>query len=88
MASSPSAGAAQPDIGAIIIELQITLAALATPLVCSVHSIVGLDFAASLMPGWREPIFPPYFVVGAMYSGFALVVLLAASSRAALAFRR
>ena len=52
-------------------KLQITLAALATPLVCSVHSIVGLDFAASLMPGWREPIFPPYFVVGAMYSGFA-----------------
>ena len=60
-------------------RLQITLAALATPLVCSVHSIVGLDFAASLMPGWREPIFPPYFVVGAMYSGFAMVVLLAAA---------
>jgi Ni/Fe-hydrogenase subunit HybB-like protein len=59
-------------------KLQITLAALATPLVCSVHSIVGLDFAASLMPGWREPIFPPYFVVGAMYSGFAVVVMLAA----------
>jgi Ni/Fe-hydrogenase subunit HybB-like protein len=59
-------------------RLQITLAALATPLVCSVHSIVGLDFAASLMPGWREPIFPPYFVVGAMYSGFAMVVILAA----------
>ncbi len=57
-------------------RLQITLAALATPLVCSVHSIVGLDFAASLMPGWREPIFPPYFVVGAMYSGFAMVVLI------------
>ena len=60
-------------------RLQITLAALATPFVCSVHSIVGLDFAASLMPGWREPIFPPYFVVGAMYSGFALVVVLAAT---------
>ena len=57
--------------------LQLTLAALAIPLVCSVHSIVGLDFAASLMPGWQEPIFPPYFVVGAMYSGFAMVVLLA-----------
>jgi len=57
-------------------RLQVTLAALATPLVCSVHSIVGLDFAASLMPGWREPIFPPYFVVGAMYSGFAVVVML------------
>jgi molybdopterin-containing oxidoreductase family membrane subunit len=60
-------------------KLQITLAALAVPLVCSVHSIVGLDFAASLMPGWREPIFPPYFVVGAMFSGFAMVVLLAAT---------
>ena len=53
------------------------MAALAVPLVCSVHSIVGLDFAASLMPGWQEPIFPPYFVVGAMYSGFAMVILLA-----------
>jgi len=61
--------------------LQLTLAALAVPLVCSVHSIVGLDFAASLMPGWQEPIFPPYFVVGAMYSGFAMVVLLALGVR-------
>ncbi len=62
-------------------QLQITMAALAVPLVCSVHSIVGLDFAASLMPGWQEPIFPPYFVVGAMYSGFAMVVLLSALIR-------
>ncbi len=61
--------------------LQITMAALAVPLVCSVHSIVGLDFAASLMPGWQEPIFPPYFVVGAMYSGFAMVAVLAALIR-------
>lgn len=59
----------------------ITMAALATPLVVSVHSIVGLDFAASLMPAWQEPIFPPYFVVGAMFSGFAMVVLLAALVR-------
>lgn len=51
-----------------------TMAALAVPLVVSVHSIVGLDFAASLMPGWQESIFPPYFVVGAMFSGFAMVV--------------
>ena len=57
--------------------LHTTMAALAVPLVCSVHSIVGLDFAASLMPGWQERIFPPYFVVGAMYSGFAMVVVLA-----------
>jgi molybdopterin-containing oxidoreductase family membrane subunit len=58
-----------------------TMAGLAVPLVCSVHSIVGLDFAASLMPGWEETIFPPYFVVGAMFSGFAMVVLLAAAIR-------
>lgn len=63
---------------------QVTLAALAVPLVVSVHSIVGLDFAASLMPGWQESIFPPYFVVGAMYSGFAMVVVLAVLIRHAL----
>ncbi|MBI1182253.1 MAG: hydrogenase [Alphaproteobacteria bacterium] len=57
------------------------MAALAVPLVCSVHSIVGLDFAAGMMPGWQEPIFPPYFVVGAMFSGFAMVVVLAALVR-------
>ena len=64
------------------------MAALAVPLVCSVHSIVGLDFAASLMPGWQEPLFPPYFVVGAMYSGFAMVVLLAMFIRWGLGLRR
>ncbi|MBL6458727.1 polysulfide reductase NrfD [Belnapia sp. T6] len=53
------------------------MAALAVPLVVSVHSVVGLDFAASLMPGWQETIFPPYFVVGALFSGFAMVVTLA-----------
>jgi Ni/Fe-hydrogenase subunit HybB-like protein len=58
-----------------------TLAALAVPLVTSVHSIVGLDFAASLMPGWQESIFPPYFVVGALFSGFAMVLLVAAAVR-------
>jgi Ni/Fe-hydrogenase subunit HybB-like protein len=58
-----------------------TLAALAVPLVVSVHSIVGLDFAASLMPGWQESIFPPYFVVGALYSGFGIVVILSAVIR-------
>ena len=60
------------------------LAVIATPLVCSVHSIVGLDFAASMMPGWTETIFPPYFVVGALFSGFAMVVLLALAMRWAL----
>ena len=61
--------------------LHTTMAALGVPLVCSVHSIVGLDFAASLMPGWQESIFPPYFVVGAMYSGFAMVIVLALAFR-------
>ena len=62
-------------------QYQITMACLAVPLVVSLHSVVGLDFAASLMPGWEETIFPPYFVVGAMYSGFAMVVLLTALLR-------
>jgi molybdopterin-containing oxidoreductase family membrane subunit len=52
------------------------LAALATPLVVSVHSVVSLDFAISQLPGWHSAIFPPYFVVGAIYSGFAMVLLL------------
>jgi molybdopterin-containing oxidoreductase family membrane subunit len=61
--------------------LHTLMACLAIPLVTSVHSIVGLDFAASLMPGWQETIFPPYFVVGALFSGFATVVILAALVR-------
>ncbi|MBO0751673.1 MAG: polysulfide reductase NrfD, partial [Bradyrhizobiaceae bacterium] len=59
----------------------VAMACLGVPLVVSLHSVVGLDFAASLMPGWSEPIFPPYFVAGAMYSGFAMVVCLAALVR-------
>lgn len=58
-----------------------TLAALALPLVVSVHSVAAMDFAASLMPGWQEAIFPPYFVIGALFSGFGMVVLLAALVR-------
>lgn len=50
------------------------LAGLATPLVLSVHSIVSFDFAVSLIPGWHTTIFPPYFVAGAIFSGFAMVV--------------
>lgn len=53
------------------------LAALATPLVVSVHSVVGLDFAAGLIPGWHSTIFPPYFVAGAIFSGFAMVMTIA-----------
>jgi molybdopterin-containing oxidoreductase family membrane subunit len=53
------------------------LAGLATPLVVSVHSVVSLDFAVSLLPGWHATIFPPYFVAGAIYGGFAMVMTLA-----------
>jgi Ni/Fe-hydrogenase subunit HybB-like protein len=52
------------------------LAGLATPLVVSVHSIVSMDFATSLLPGWHATFFPPYFVAGAIYSGFAMVLTL------------
>ena len=52
------------------------LAALATPLVLSVHSVVSMDFAVSILPGWHTTIFPPYFVAGAIFSGFAMVVTL------------
>ncbi len=52
------------------------LAGLATPLVVSVHSIVAYDFAATVLPGWHTLVFPPYFVVGAMLSGFAMVLVL------------
>jgi Ni/Fe-hydrogenase subunit HybB-like protein len=52
------------------------MAALATPLVLSVHSIVGMDFAYGVVPGWHSTIFPPYFVAGAIFSGFAMVLTL------------
>jgi molybdopterin-containing oxidoreductase family membrane subunit len=58
------------------------LAGLATPLVVSVHTIVSLDFAIALLPGWHATIFPPYFVAGAIYSGFAMVLTIAIPVRA------
>jgi molybdopterin-containing oxidoreductase family membrane subunit len=58
------------------------LAALATPLVLSVHSVVSFDFAVSVIPGWHTTIFPPYFVAGAIFSGFAMVVTLIIPTRA------
>jgi molybdopterin-containing oxidoreductase family membrane subunit len=58
------------------------LAGLAAPLVISVHSIVGMDFAAGIVPGWHSTIFPPYFVAGAIFSGFAMVLTLAIPLRA------
>ncbi|HEY1790276.1 MAG TPA: NrfD/PsrC family molybdoenzyme membrane anchor subunit [Verrucomicrobiae bacterium] len=50
------------------------LAGIATPLVLSVHSVVGMDFAVAMVPGWHETIIPPYFVAGAIYSGFAMML--------------
>lgn len=57
------------------------LAALSTPLVLSVHTIVSFDFAISNLPGWHTTIFPPYFVAGAIFSGFAMVLTLAIPAR-------
>ena len=57
-------------------EVSLVLAGLATPLVFSVHSIVSMDFATSIIPGWHTTIFPPYFVLGALFSGFAMVETL------------
>ncbi|HVO69711.1 MAG TPA: NrfD/PsrC family molybdoenzyme membrane anchor subunit, partial [Aggregatilineaceae bacterium] len=59
------------------------LAALAAPLVVSVHSIVSLDFASGIIPGWHSTIFPPYFVAGAIFSGLAMVLTIAIPLRAA-----
>jgi molybdopterin-containing oxidoreductase family membrane subunit len=53
------------------------MAGLATPLVVSVHTVVSFDFAVAIVPGWHSTIFPPYFVAGAIYSGFAMVLTLA-----------
>lgn len=58
-------------------KVSFLLAALAAPLVISVHSIVGLDFAIGNLPGWHHTIFPPFFVAGAVYSGFAMVIIFA-----------
>ena len=63
------------------------LAALATPLVISVHSVVSFDFAVAQLPGWHTTIFPPYFVAGAVFSGFAMVVTLMVPARAFLGLR-
>ncbi len=63
------------------------LAGLATPLVVSVHTVVSFDFAIAIVPGWHTTIFPPYFVAGAIYSGFAMVLSLAIPIRAAYGLR-
>ncbi|MDP8208534.1 MAG: NrfD/PsrC family molybdoenzyme membrane anchor subunit [Candidatus Electryonea clarkiae] len=60
------------------------LAGISTPLVLSVHSVVSTDFATSIVPGWHTTIFPPYFVAGAIFSGFAMVMTLAILARKVL----
>jgi Ni/Fe-hydrogenase subunit HybB-like protein len=64
--------------------LSLVLAGLATPLVLSVHTIVSFDFATSVIPGWHTTIFPPYFVAGAIFSGFAMVQTLLLVTRKVL----
>ncbi len=64
------------------------LAALATPLVLSVHSVVSFDFATSQLPGWHTTIFPPYFVAGAIFGGFGMVVMLAVPARQFFGLKR
>ena len=65
-------------------SLSLILAGLAAPLVLSVHSIVSMDFATSIIPGWHTTIFPPYFVAGAIFSGFAMVLTLLIVARKTL----
>jgi molybdopterin-containing oxidoreductase family membrane subunit len=61
---------------------------IATPLVLSVHSVISFDFAITQLPGWHSSIFPPYFVAGAIYSGFAMVVSLMVPARAIFGLQR
>src|ERR1043166_4884675 len=65
-------------------EVALVLAGLSTPLVLSVHTIVSFDFATSIVPGWHTTIFPPYFVAGAIFSGFAMVLTLMIVARKVL----
>jgi len=69
-------------------KASLLLAGLATPLVVSVHTIVSFDFATSLIPGWHTTIFPPYFVAGAVFSGFAMVMTLVLLTRRLLHLER
>jgi molybdopterin-containing oxidoreductase family membrane subunit len=67
--------------------LYLLLAGLSTPLVLSVHSIVSLDFSVGIVPGWHSTIFPPYFVAGAIFAGFAMTLILAIPMRATCGLR-
>jgi len=68
-------------------KASLLLAGLATPLVLSVHTVVSFDFAVGVIPGWHATIFPPYFVAGAIYSGFAMVLTLSIPLRAMYGLR-
>src|SRR5262244_2217625 len=68
-------------------DAYLLLAGLATPLVVSVHTVVSFDFTVAIVPGWHSTIFPPYFVAGAIYSGFAMVLVLAIPLRAMYGLR-
>ena len=69
-------------------EVSLVLAGLSTPLVLSVHTIVSFDFATSIVPGWHTTIFPPYFVAGAIFSGFAMVLTLMIVARKVLSLEQ
>src|SRR6185295_15686284 len=68
--------------------LSLILAGIATPLVLSVHSVVSMDFATSVLPGWHTTIFPPYFVAGAIFSGFGMVMTLLVITRKTMRLER
>jgi molybdopterin-containing oxidoreductase family membrane subunit len=68
-------------------SMYVILAGLATPLVVSVHTTVSFDFAVSIVPGWHSTVFPPYFVAGAIFCGFAMVLVLTIPLRAAYGVR-
>jgi Ni/Fe-hydrogenase subunit HybB-like protein len=67
--------------------ISLILAGISTPLVLSVHSIVSMDFATSLVPGWHTTIFPPYFVAGAIFSGFGMVLTLLVIAREVMNYK-
>jgi molybdopterin-containing oxidoreductase family membrane subunit len=69
-------------------EVALVLAGISTPLVLSVHTIVSFDFATSIVPGWHTTIFPPYFVAGAIFSGFAMVMTLLVIARKVLSLEQ
>jgi len=68
-------------------KMYMFLAAFSTPLVLSVHSVVSFDFAMGIAPGWHTTIFPPYFVAGAIFSGFAMVITLMVICRSAFGLK-